>query len=41
VPVLKKLCTHFQIGGYNNANKADMCELIAKAAKTKNLKHQM
>jgi hypothetical protein len=41
VPVLKKLCTHFQIGGYKNADKADMCELIVKAAKTKNLKHQM
>jgi hypothetical protein len=41
VPVLKKLCTHFQIDGYKNANKADMCELILKAAKTKNLKHQM
>jgi hypothetical protein len=37
VPVLKKLCTHFQIGGYKNADKADMCELIVKAAKTKNL----
>jgi hypothetical protein len=41
VPVLKKLCTHFQIGRYKKADKADMCELIVKAAKTKNLKHQM
>jgi hypothetical protein len=41
VPVLKKLCTHFQIGRYKNADKADMCELIVKAAKTKNLKHQL
>jgi hypothetical protein len=41
VPVLKKLCTHFQIGAYKNANKAAICELIVKVDKTKNLKHQM
>lgn len=41
VPHLRKVCVKLQISGYRDADKAGYCELIVKAAKTKNLKQSM